>query len=234
MNMEKSRVWLGVFIMIGLLFFGAMLPVSVKKYKSFDRTVTVKGLCEKEVKADKVIWPIVIKVAGNDYASVYKQMEQQNETIRKFLVDGGINPSDITLGTIEVSDARTDTYDNNRAMRFIIKSITTVCSSEVDKVRELIASQNKLIEKGVILYSDWDSSITYNYESLNDIKPAMVEEATKNARAVGEKFAADSDSRLGKIKTASQGTFSITSRDSNTPWIKTVRVVNLVTYYIVD
>ena len=119
-------------------------------------------------------------------------------------------------------------------MRFIIKSITTVCSSEVEKVRDLIANQNKLIEKGVILYNDWDSNITYNYESLNDIKPAMVEEATKNARAVGEKFAEDSDSRLGKIKTASQGTFSITSRDSNTPWIKTVRVVNLVTYYIVD
>ena len=232
--MEKSRVWLGVFIMAGLLFLGAMLPVSVEKYKSFDRTVTVKGLCEKEVMADKVIWPIVIKVAGNDYASVFKQIEQQNETVRRFLVDGGVRPEDITLGTIEVSDAKMDTYDNNRAMRFIIKCITTVCSSDVERVRTLIASQNKLIEKGVILSSDWESVITYNYESLNDIKPGMVEEATKNARAVGEKFAQDSNSRLGKIKTASQGTFSISSRDSNTPWIKTVRVVNLVTYYIVD
>ncbi len=234
MSMEKSRVWTGFFVMLGLVFLGAMLPVSVSKLKSFDRTVTVKGLCEKEVKADKVIWPIVIKVAGNDYASVYKQMEQQNEIIRKFLTEGGVKPEDITLGAIEVSDARTDTYDNNRAMRFIIKSITTVCSSDVDRVRELIAGQNKLIEKGVLLINDWDSNISYEYESLNDIKPEMVEEATKNARLVGEKFAEDSHSRLGKIKTASQGTFSITSRDSNTPWLKTVRVVNLVTYYIVD
>ena len=72
----------------------------------------------------------------------------------------------------------------------------------------------------------------FKFEGLNEIKPGMIEEATKNAREVGEKFAKDSGSRLGKIKTANQGTFSITDRDSNTPEIKKVRVVTSVTYYL--
>ncbi|MBO4466439.1 MAG: SIMPL domain-containing protein [Bacteroidales bacterium] len=230
----KARVWSGLFVMIGLIVLGAMIPTAVAKLKSYDRTVTVKGLCEREVQADKVIWPLVIRVAGNDFASVYKEMERQNSIIRSFLKDGGIQDAEISLSSIDVSDSRTDTYNNDRAMRYIIKSVMTVCSANVDKVRDLIANQNKLIEKGVLLVNDWNTEIRYSYESLNDIKPAMVEEATKNARAVGQKFAQDSRSRLGKIKTASQGTFSISDRDSNTPWIKTVRVVNVVTYYIVD
>ena len=72
----------------------------------------------------------------------------------------------------------------------------------------------------------------FQYEGLNDIKPQMIEEATRNAREAAEKFAKDSDSRLGKIRTANQGTFTIENRDSNTPYIKKVRVVTSVTYYL--
>ena len=230
----KSHFWSGLFVMIGLVFLGIMIPVSVAKNKSYDRTVTVKGLCEKEVMADKVIWPLVIKVAGNDFSQVYKAMEKQNSTIRAFLKEGGVKEEEISLSKIEVDDNNTDNYNNYRSMRYILKSVITVCSSDVDRVRGLIARQNELIERGVLLVNDWNTEIRYSYESLNEIKPGMVEEATKNARQVGEKFAEDSQSRLGKIKTASQGTFSINDRDSNTPWIKTVRVVNVVTYYIVD
>lgn len=235
MSSEKSRIWLGLFIMLGLVFLGAMIPVSVAKFKSFDRIVTVKGLCEREVMADQVIWPISIKVAGNDFNTVYKELERQNSVIRAFLESGGVKPEDITVGAVSVSDTQTETYNIDRSMRYILKCATTVCSHDVELVRDLNSRQNELMDKGVVPVREWeDGSIQYTYESLNDIKPEMVEEATKNARAVGEKFAEDSQSRLGKIKTASQGTFSISSRDSNTPWLKTVRVVNLVTYYIVD
>lgn len=231
---DKSRIWLGVCIMLGLVFLGAMLPGAVTKFKSYDRIVTVRGLCEKEVPADQVIWPIVCKVAGNDLSSSYKELERQQSLIRNFLLRGGLTEDEITPGAVEVSDQNTESYSSDRRMRFILKGVITVCSKDVDKVRSLIASQNELVEKGIVMVNDWENQIQYSFTSLNDIKPAMVEEATKNARAVGEKFAQDSGSRLGKIKTASQGMFSISDRDSNTPWIKEVRVVNSVTYYIVD
>ena len=108
----------------------------------------------------------------------------------------------------------------------------TVCTKDVDKVLALMASQNKLLRAGITLEDDWESRPEFSFEGLNDVKPEMIEEATKNAREVALKFAKDSDSRLGKIKQATQGTFSISDRDSNTPQIKNVRVVTNVTYYL--
>lgn len=220
--------------MLGLAFVGVMLPTAVSKFKGYDRTVTVKGLCEKEVNADQVIWPIVCKVAGNDLSLAYKELERQQQAIRDFLIDGGVNDGEITPGAVEVSDQNTESYASDRKMRYILKGVITVCSTDIDKVRQLVATQSRLVEKGIVTVDDWENRIQYSFESLNEIKPGMVEEATKNAREVAEKFAQDSGSRLGKIKTATQGTFSIYNRDSNTPWIKEVRVVNSVTYYMVD
>ena len=98
---------------------------------------------------------------------------------------------------------------------------------------ELRAEQAELLKKGVVTAgNNWENTIEFKYEGLNNIKPQMIEEATKNARETAEKFAKDSQSRLGKIKTANQGTFTIENRDSNTPYIKKVRVVTSVTYYL--
>ena len=80
----------------------------------------------------------------------------------------------------------------------------------------------------------WEYKTEYSFTKLNDIKPEMIEEATKNAREAAEKFAQDSDSKLGKIKKASQGQFSISDRDSNTPYIKSVRVVSSIDYFLND
>ena len=174
--------------MAGLVFLGTMLPKAVKDFRSFDRIVTVKGLCEKEVPADKVIWPLVFKVVGNDINTVYSEINGNTATIIKFLTDGGIGEK----------------------------------------------RQTELLKKGIVVGSEnnWSNPVEFKFEGLNAIKPEMIEEATRNAREVGEKFAKDSGSRLGKIKTANQGTFSITDRDSNTPNIKKVRVVTSVTYYL--
>ena len=123
--------------------------------------------------------------------------------------------------------------DNNRAFRYIAKNVVTVCTSDVDKVLALMSNQADLLKKGVVVAgNDWENPVEFKYEGLNEIKPQMIEEATKNAREVAEKFAKDSDSKIGKIKSANQGTFSIEARDSNTPYIKRVRVVTSVTYYL--
>jgi hypothetical protein len=224
----------GLFVMVGLIVLGLMIPNAVIRYRSFDRVVNVKGLCEKEVTADKVIWPIVYRVMSDDITSVYSQTDTYNETICEFLEKGGIKESEITVAVPAVSDKYANEYgSNDRPYRYIAKNVVTVCTGNVDAVLSLMSKQSELMKKGlVIVGNDWENPVEFKYEGLNDIKPAMIEEATQNAREAAEKFAKDSGSRLGKIKNANQGTFTIENRDSNTPYIKKVRVVTSVTYYL--
>ena len=234
MNMDKGKFYSGLFIMVGLVVLGMMFPRAVEKYRSYDRTVNVKGLCEKEVKADKVIWPVVYKVMANDIQSIYDQTDRSNETIVDFLKAGGIDVSEITVSVPQISDKFANEYGNNdRAYRYIATNVITVYTDKVDDVLSLMSKQSDLLKKGVVTGgNNWENPVEFKYEGLNEIKPAMIEEATMNAREAAEKFAKDSDSRLGKIKTANQGTFTIENRDSNTPYIKKVRVVTSVTYYL--
>jgi hypothetical protein len=220
--------------MVGLVVLGMMFPRAVEKYRSYDRTVNVKGLCEKEVKADKVIWPVVYKVMANDIQSIYDQTDRSNVTIVDFLKAGGIDTSEITVSVPQISDKFANEYGNNdRAYRYIATNVITVYTDKVDDVLGLMSKQSDLLKKGIVTGGNsWENPVEFKYEGLNEIKPAMIEEATMNAREAAEKFAKDSDSRLGKIKTANQGTFTIENRDSNTPYIKKVRVVTSVTYYL--
>lgn len=221
-------------IAAAIVIAGAMLPVSVGKLKSYDRTVDVKGLCEREVKADKVIWPLSYKVMDNELSSVLSQTESSNKAIIDFLQAGGIKPEQITVSTPQISDKFASEYGNNdRVYRYLCTNVITVCTSDIDAVLELQAKQSELMKKGVALaQNDWENPTQFKFEALNDVKPEMIEEATANARQAAKKFAQDSGSRLGKIKTATQGTFSIEDRDTNTPHLKKVRVVTYVTYYL--
>ena len=232
--MDKGKFFSGLFIMIGLTIIGIMIPEAVNSFRSYERTVNVKGLCEKEVTADRVIWPVIYKIMGDDIQSIYSQTDRNNETIIDFLMEGGISRDEITVSTPSVSDKYANEYSSNdRAYRYIATNVLTVYTDKVDLVLELMAKQSELLKKGVVTVSNsWENPVEFKFEALNDIKPEMIEEATKNAREAAEKFAKDSESRLGKIKTANQGTFTIADRDSNTPHIKKVRVVTSVTYYL--
>lgn len=232
--MEKGRFFSGLFIMAGLVVLGLMIPSAVDKYRSYDRTVNVKGLCEKEVMADKVIWPIVYKVMSNDIHSIYDQTDRNNEVIRSFLEEGGLTEGEISVSVPQISDKFANEYgSNDRAFRYIATNVVTVYTADVEKVLALMSKQSDLLKKGIVTGGNsWENPVEFKYEGLNEIKPEMIEEATRNAREAAQKFAKDSDSRLGKIRTANQGTFTIENRDSNTPYIKKVRVVTSVTYYL--
>ena len=232
--MDKGKFFSGLFIMTGLIILGLMLPQAVSRYRSFDRTVNVKGLCEKEVKADKVIWPVMYRVMANDIQSIYDQTDGNNAAIVAFLKSGGITDAEITVSVPSISDKFANEYgSNDRAYRYIAKSVVTVCTDKVDAVLALMARQSELLKQGVVTAGEnWENPVEFRYEGLNEIKPQMIEEATQNAREAAQKFAKDSGSRLGKIRTANQGTFTIENRDSNTPYIKKVRVVTSVTYYL--
>lgn len=235
--MERHRLSSAIVMSIAIIVLGSMLPIAVKDFRAFDRTVTVKGLCEREVEADKVIWPINYRVASNDLSDLTAKMESNRRTIVQFLKDGGIDESEITFSAPKISDKYSQEYvgTDNLRFRYISQNVITVSTEKVSKVQPLTTRVQELLKAGVIVSSEnyWDDNIQYLFEGLNEIKPDMIHEATANARVAAEQFATDSDSKIGKIKTASQGTFSIEDRDATTPQIKRVRVVTSLTYYLV-
>lgn len=232
----NSYAWGGVFIALGIMILGLFLFKGIAHFKAGERVVTVKGLSEREVKADKVIWPLVYKQAGNNIAVLYNDIEKTKNKIIKFLVSNGISENEITVSPVSVIDEEADRYSQqNIKFRYKTTAVITVVTDKVDLARNLMSKQNDLIKQGVALAGgDYQYQTIFSYNGINDIKPEMIVEATQNARLSAEKFAKDSDSKLGKIKTANQGQFSISDRDVNTPHIKIVRVVTTVQYYLKD
>lgn len=228
-NWFKEALILG----IGLIVIGWGIYSGLNKFSSNQRTVTVKGLSEREVKADKVTWPVCVKLAGNDIKSINSQIASSNQAVRDFLMAGGIAADEITVNAPDITDRDAEQYSNRTGgYRYVATTVLTVVTDKVDLVRELSSRSGELLNQGIAVASDYQYRISYEFTGLNDIKPGMIEEATKNARAAAEKFAKDSDSRLGKIKTATQGQFSIYDRDEYSPSIKKVRVVTTVVYYL--
>lgn len=226
---------LGAFLFAGLLGAAYLLAGSIVDIKQMERTVEVKGLSEREVPADIAIWPISFNMADNDLVHLYQTIEQQNAKVVDFLKARGFTDSEITISTPAVVDKLAREYDSSYASRFryTASSTITVYTSQVDLTRESMIKVVDLGREGIAIAGD-NYSTQFIYSQLNQIKPEMIEEATRNARQAADKFANDSDSRLGKIKRANQGTFSIENRDSSTAHIKKVRVVSTVEYYLSD
>lgn len=230
---QTEKIISAIIIAAGIVVMGFALRSGIVTFKDMDRRVTVKGLSEREVKADKVTWPLVYKELGNDPAAMYQLLVYKNRQVVAFLKSAGIKDDDISVNPPVITDRQADNYGNEiMNYRYKAKSVITVTSSDVDKVRSLMRRQSELMKQGIALVSEEYSNTTVSYEftGLNKIKPEMIEEATKNARATAQKFADDSESSLGGILSAQQGQFSIEDRDSNTPYIKRLRVVNTIEY----
>ena len=233
--MEKSSALLpSAVIALGIVILGFTVRSGIVTFKDRDRIVSVKGLSEREVKADKVIWPRVYKDLGNDPAEMYRQLEKKNQKIVTFLKSGGLTDSEISVNPPTIVDRQADNYGNEiMNFRYKATSVITVTSPNVDKVRALMNRQAELMKQDIAIVGEeygGSNSPSYEFTGLNKIKPEMVEEATKNARITAEKFASDSGSELGDIRSASQGQFSIESRDASTPFMKKVRVVTTLEY----
>ena len=221
---------------VGLLGLGLILKSAAIDVKNMERTVTVKGLAEIEVAADTVIWPLQFSDADNDLEKLVARIEQKNDAVIAFLKLHGFDDDEISRGAQSIVDKQAREYGGeNQQFRYIARASVTVYSSQPDKVKNALAKVGQLAKQGIAIVQDsYDTRIEYLFTGLNDVKPAMVQEATEKAREVAIKFAKDSQSKLGKIKTARQGQFSISDRDSNTPQLKKVRVVTSVEYYLSD
>lgn len=239
-NLQNSNVnafILGLFIFLGLSVLGYQLGSAAIKYKQFERSVIVKGLAEKEMTADVVIWPIQFTAANNDLEGLYNDVDRNTEKIKAFLLLKGISPDSISFSTPSIIDKSAQQWGNDaRAeFRYSATQSVTVYSKNIEIVRHVMSELSELGKQGIVFTGDsYASQPEYIFSDLNKIKPVMIEEATKNARVIAQKFAKDSDSQLGKIKSASQGQFTIASRDKNTPYIKKIRVVSTVQYYLSD
>lgn len=234
-NLTKgNNAVLGYSLLIGVVVAAFVLGNAIKTAGADDRIVSVKGLCEREVKADNVICPFAYKEGGDDLQHLYRTIEQKNAIIIAFLNKAGISEEEISVAAPKVVDTRTEWSGSQNRYAYIVTSVVTVCTDKVDEVIRLQSQQGELLQQGIATTSGWEFPTVYSFTKLNEIKPSMIETATKNARETAEKFAADSDSRLGKIKRATQGQFTITDRDSNTPYMKNVRVVTSVDYYLKD
>ena len=235
MNNYKS-IWCAALIALSIVTLGFNIKGGIDNFANKDRKVSVKGLAEKEVDADKVTWPIVSKEIGNNLPELYHKIAVTQASIKRFLKAGGVADAEITVNAPVVIDLNADQYsDNKRAYRYNITSILTVTSRNVSQVRALIARQGELLKDGIAIVSgDYDNRIRYEFVSFKAMKPKMMEEAIANAEKTAQQFATSSKSKLGKIVSADQGQFSIDDRDSNTPYIKKVRVVTTVTYSLKD
>ncbi len=229
----STQILSAAIVAVGLVLTGVAVRSGIVKFKQLDRVVSVKGLAEREVKADKVTWPLTYKELGNDPSQMYSILEAKNAKVVAFLKSAGLGDDEISVNPPQITDRQADNYGNEiMNYRYKATSVITVTSGNVDKVRQLMRHTAELMKQGIAIVSEeyGGNAISYEFTKLNSIKPAMVEEATKNARSTAEKFAADSDSKIGGIRTATQGQFSIEDRDANTPYIKKVRVVSTIEY----
>ena len=227
---------IGIFLFLGFTVLGYFINASVVKFKNYERTVTVKGLSEKEYPADIALWPIQFSVSENELTPLYEAVEKGAGIIKEFLESNGIEAAEINTSVPSIIDKLAVGYEKSKIeYRYSATQTITVYSEKIEKVRSTMNRLGELGKRGVLLTAnDYQNQTEYLFTRLNEVKPEMVEEATMKAREVARKFAKDSDSKLGKIKKASQGQFSINNRDSNNPHIKKIRVVSTIEYYLSD
>lgn len=240
----NSKAMLGLCIAAGLTLGGWLLGTQIKATRLADRYVSVKGLVERKVKSDWAIWPLAFKVAGDDLAALHTRTETDKKSILLFLAEQGIEPGEIEIGSTRVVDTQTQEYGGgNRAPhRYVVEQVVTVRTARVDQVAAATQKTIELLRKGIALGGGNRHEPVYRFTSLNAIKPDMITEATRNARAAADRFAADSGARVGAIRNANQGVFSILAADGGdgsdgqggeaASLMKTVRVVTSVDYFL--
>ena len=236
--MNKTNWGQLIVLSLAIIIAGYFVGNMHLKSQKYNRYVQVKGLAEREVRADLAVWPIQISLTGNDLSQLKKQLDVQKSEVEFFFTEQGFAGDELSIGVTNIQDLKTNSYSGNQQYleyRYVAIINFTIRTNDIEKLQNALSESLQLISKGILIGSknQWNP-IEYIYTGLNSIKPSMIEEATKNAREVAKKFALDSGSKVGKIKSANQGVFSINNRDMNTPEIKTVRVVSTINYFLED
>lgn len=227
-------VALGLVVAAAILAFA--LVQAVDRFRAADRYVTVKGLAEREVPADTAVWPLPFAATGASPSAVQARLAEAEETVRTFLTGAGFTEAEIGEAPPRITDLQSERYGQPipDAERYRGEVTLTLRSTRPEAVRAAAARADELVGAGVLLTAQWGAPVQYLFTELNTVKPAMIAEATANARTAAQQFAEDSGARVGGIRRANQGYFSVSDRDAWTPELKTVRVVATVDYFLRD
>ena len=235
MMSTRAFAVLGACLVLALAVFGVQLNRAVRKGREFDRYLTVRGLSEREVKADLAIWPIRFSVHAEELGALKKAMERDRDTVLAFLAAAGIDPKEVALGLPTLSDRLDEKIQGGKPELLRYKGTTTlvVRSADVDRVKAAIQKVDVLLEKGVSLANnEYSDRPEFLFTAVAAAKPDMIREATANARAAAEKFAQDSHTRVGGIRRASQGLMEINDRDAASPEQKSLRIVTTIDFFM--
>lgn len=228
---------IALFAILGPIGAGWMVRQGLENAQTGNRTVTVRGVAERDVTADLAVWPIRFVVTGDELGFAMGQVDTNLALIKAFLVDAGFKADDIQIQRLEVTDVLAQQYPPERyTARYIIAQTVTLRTADVNRVQTVSRQAGELVKKGVLL-QDWRGPI-YLFTKLNDVKPAMIAEATASARSGAEQFAKDSHAGIAGIKEATQGYFEIQPSldtgdgDEKSQVAKKVRVVTTVSYLL--
>jgi hypothetical protein len=220
-------------IAAGVATGGFFIGDGIAARSSGRRTISVKGLSEREVPASVATWTVVYSATGNDVSQINKKLAESTNAVIAFLKGAGFAETDLAIQPPVVRDTSMDERDKDSPPppeRYSATQSVLLRTSKVDAIKPALASASNLMSSGVLLSGK--AQPNYIYNQLNDIKPGMIQEATKNARIAADQFSRDSQTTLGKLRNASQGWFQVENRDEATPERKTVRVVVDVEYEV--
>lgn len=235
------RVLAAVIVALGVAAAGWFVGDGFRAGRPSERYVTVKGVAEREVRADLALWTIRFVATGDDLAAVQTKSRADAQRVTDFLVGAGLPAEGIEVQGIEVTDALANPYRSGPVTsRFVVAQSLLLRTTQVDAVAAASQRVGDLVDAGVVLSAQGDAGPSYLFTRLNDVKPAMIAEATQRAREGAEQFARDAGSRVGGIRRANQGLFQILPRDGapnareHQQIAKTVRVVSTLEYLLVD
>ena len=230
--MEKyEKIIVAAIVAFGLLLLGLCLKGGIDNFTNKDRRVTVKGLAEKEVDADKVVWTLRLQESDNELNPIFGRLKSKVKIIQDYLKEKGVDKKgDISVSPFDVTDNLANVWgDNKPRYNYSVSRSVYVTSNDTKFINELMAMSDELIDRDVILSSN---NADYEYTKFQQLKPEMMAEAISNAEKTAKQFAENSHSKINKIVEAGQGEFSIDEADI--PYKKSVRVVSTITYSLKD
>ena len=239
MKTENQSLLQTIIISVAILGLGYFLGNGIQNFNRHERVISVRGLAEKEVDSNVAVWKIQFNVSSNQMQDVKSQLPIAQQAVQDFLIEQGFSPEELTKGA-QIKDREAAEYGSEKGMRFVASAYYSVKTDQVAKVESAEQKIDDILKKGVVVTG---SQKNFYFTNLNDIKPEMLDEATRNARQAAEGFSKSMSVQVGKMKSASQGVFSVENplgaeggyeygSSSGSTLKKKVRVVTQVEFYV--
>jgi hypothetical protein len=219
MRILQSSASIAIALFLGLGLAGYLIGRGTARFRADAHTVTVKGLVEREVKADEAVWTLSLRRAADDFREGQRQIAADRTAVIAFLTKQGFPDTEINREPTRTVDRLAREYGNdNQRFRYTVTSAVVVRTKKVDLIRSSLGNTEQLLQAGVMLDGEREgvaANPRYVVSNFNELRPQLLAEATKNARSIAQQFAADSGAAVGKIHSANQGSIQIFGSDGN-------------------